>query len=121
MVYCTPYIPTRGEDKKTVVHVRRKTSDVIFKLKWRQYVICRIPAYWGASGSLFRPYEIVVFNGEQGKESYGQAAWCQTVNLGTDFFHRTHTYNILFYTTLSNFSTKYRMMCKVYTDVGGIK
>ena len=25
------------------------------------------------------------------------------------------------YTTLANFSTKYLMMCKVYTDVGGIK
>ena len=25
------------------------------------------------------------------------------------------------YTTLTNFSTKYLMMCKVYTDVGGIK
>ena len=24
-------------------------------------------------------------------------------------------------TTLSNFSTKYLVMCKVYTDVGGIK
>ena len=28
---------------------------------------------------------------------------------------------ILFYTTLTNFSTKYLTMCKVYTDVGGIK
>ena len=27
----------------------------------------------------------------------------------------------LFYTTLTNFSTKYIMMCKVYNDVGGIK
>ena len=26
-----------------------------------------------------------------------------------------------FYTTLTNFSTKYLMMGKVYTDVGGIK
>ena len=26
-----------------------------------------------------------------------------------------------FYTTLTNFSTKYLTMCKVYTDVGGIK
>ena len=25
------------------------------------------------------------------------------------------------YTTLANFSTKYLVMCKVYTDVGGIK
>ena len=25
------------------------------------------------------------------------------------------------YTTLTNFSTKYLVMCKVYTDVGGIK
>ena len=25
------------------------------------------------------------------------------------------------YTTLTDFSTKYLMMCKVYTDVGGIK
>ena len=25
------------------------------------------------------------------------------------------------YTTLTDFSTKYFMMCKVYTDVGGIK
>ena len=28
---------------------------------------------------------------------------------------------ITVYTTLTNFSTKYLMMCKVYTDVGGIK
>ena len=28
---------------------------------------------------------------------------------------------ILVYTTLTNFSTKYLVMCKVYTDVGGIK
>ena len=28
---------------------------------------------------------------------------------------------ILDYTTLTNFSTKYLVMCKVYTDVGGIK
>ena len=27
----------------------------------------------------------------------------------------------LFYTTLTNFRTKYLMMCNVYTDVGGIK
>ena len=27
----------------------------------------------------------------------------------------------LSYTTLTNFSTKYLMMCKVYTDVGGIE
>ena len=26
-----------------------------------------------------------------------------------------------FYATLTNFRTKYLMMCKVYTDVGGIK
>ena len=26
-----------------------------------------------------------------------------------------------YYTTLTNFSTKYLTMCKVYTDVGGIK
>ena len=25
------------------------------------------------------------------------------------------------YTTFTNFSMKYHMMCKVYTDVGGIK
>ena len=25
------------------------------------------------------------------------------------------------YTTLTNFSMKYLVMCKVYTDVGGIK
>ena len=25
------------------------------------------------------------------------------------------------FTTLTNFSTKYLVMCKVYTDVGGIK
>ena len=25
-----------------------------------------------------------------------------------------------FYNTLTNFSTKYLVMCKVYTDVGGI-
>ena len=27
----------------------------------------------------------------------------------------------LFFTTFTNFSTLYLMMCKVYTDVGGIK
>ena len=30
-------------------------------------------------------------------------------------------YNIGVYTTLTNFSTKYLVMCKVYTDVSGIK
>ena len=29
--------------------------------------------------------------------------------------------DIYIYTTLTNFSTKYLMMCKVYTDEGGIK
>ena len=29
--------------------------------------------------------------------------------------------NKYIYTTLTNFSTKYHLMCKVYTDVGGIK
>ena len=29
--------------------------------------------------------------------------------------------NETIYTTLTNFSTKYLVMCKVYTDVGGIK
>ena len=28
---------------------------------------------------------------------------------------------ILTYTTLTNLSMKYLMMCKVYTDVGGVK
>ena len=28
---------------------------------------------------------------------------------------------IAFYTTFTNFSMKYHLMCKVYTDVGGIK
>ena len=28
---------------------------------------------------------------------------------------------INFYTTFTNFSTKYPVMCKVYTNVGGIK
>ena len=28
--------------------------------------------------------------------------------------------NVVFYTTLTNFSTIYLVMCKVYTDVGGI-
>ena len=37
-------------------------------------------------------------------------------------FHQKHkTLNINLYTTLNNFSMKYLMMCKVYTDVGGIK
>ena len=27
----------------------------------------------------------------------------------------------LIYTTFTNFSMKYHLMCKVYTDVGGIK
>ena len=29
--------------------------------------------------------------------------------------------NTTFYTTLTNLSTNYLMMCKVYTDVAGIK
>ena len=33
-------------------------------------------------------------------------------------YNNTHKY---FYTTLTSFSTKYHVMCKVYTDVGGIK
>ena len=33
------------------------------------------------------------------------------------YFHKSnHTY-----TTLTNFSTKYLVMCRVFTDVGGIK
>ena len=28
---------------------------------------------------------------------------------------------VVFYSTLTNFSTKYLMMCKVYPDIGGIK
>ena len=34
---------------------------------------------------------------------------------------RTFHVNIQFYTTLTNSSTKYLVMSKVYTDVGGIK
>ena len=34
---------------------------------------------------------------------------------------KKHSPSILYiYTTLTNFSTKYLVMCKVYTDVGGI-
>ena len=33
----------------------------------------------------------------------------------------SHEVNRQVYTTFTNFSTKYIMMCKVYTDVGGIK
>ena len=33
---------------------------------------------------------------------------------------RRYFYNYI-YTTLTNFSTKYLTMCKVYTDEGGIK
>ena len=29
--------------------------------------------------------------------------------------------NTSLYTTFTNFSMKYHLMCKVYTDVGGIK
>ena len=29
--------------------------------------------------------------------------------------------DITFYTTFTNFGMKYLLMCKVYTDVGGIK
>ena len=29
-------------------------------------------------------------------------------------------YNAVYYTTLTNLITKYHVMCKVYTDVGGI-
>ena len=31
------------------------------------------------------------------------------------------TWDPVIYTTLTHFSTKYIVMCKVYTDVGGIK
>ena len=39
--------------------------------------------------------------------------WPKIPHLNGDALH--------FYTTLTNFSTKYFVMCKVYTDVGGIK
>ena len=37
-----------------------------------------------------------------------------------NLIQRSRTWYIYFYTTLTNFSTKYLVMCKVYTDVGGI-
>ena len=43
---------------------------------------------------------------------------------GTDLIEKQLVYFIrttLIYTTLTNFSMKYHLMCKVYTDVGGIK
>ena len=36
------------------------------------------------------------------------------------FMNTPFTQKII-YTTLTNFSTKYLIMCKVYTDLGGIK
>ena len=39
----------------------------------------------------------------------------KTINL------KTKTCGIYIYTTFTNFSMKYHVMCKVYTDVGGIK
>ena len=35
-------------------------------------------------------------------------------------FYLIDLYN-MFYTTFTNFSMKYFVMCKVYTDVGGIR
>ena len=40
---------------------------------------------------------------------------------GRSFSDCLNTWDKYFYTTLINFSTKYLVMCKVYTDVGGIK
>ena len=40
--------------------------------------------------------------------------------LTCEFLITKHPINCL-YTTLTDFSTKYLVMCKVYTDVGGIK
>ena len=37
------------------------------------------------------------------------------------FYNYNNEYQNYYYTTLTNFSTKYLVMCKVYTDVGGIK
>ena len=35
-----------------------------------------------------------------------------------DFAHES---TMVVYTTFTNFNMKYHLMCKVYTDVGGIK
>ena len=42
----------------------------------------------------------------------------ETTSLAKAQFMKSH---LVIYTTLTNFSTKYLMMYKVYTDVGGIK
>ena len=46
------------------------------------------------------------------------------MNSGTEIFNYLYiTFPQIFinYTTFTNFSMKYHLMCKVYTDVGGIK
>ena len=47
------------------------------------------------------------------------AASFETLQLFRPWSEDVHI--IWIYTTLTNFSTKYLVMCKVYTDVGGIK
>ena len=36
-------------------------------------------------------------------------------------FHKNEIFDSNIHITLTNFSTKYLVMCKVYTDVSGIK
>ena len=50
--------------------------------------------------------------------------WLIDVNLSMNHLLIHTSFNLVhieFYTTLTNFSTKYLVMCNVYTDVGGIK
>ena len=43
------------------------------------------------------------------------------INVSCDHNFYKKPLGALFYTTLATFSTIYLVMCKVYTDVGGIK
>ena len=52
----------------------------------------------------------VFFSGDSGDF----ARWCNGVGV-------EGSQNIAFYTTFTNFSTIYLMMCEVYTNEGGIK
>ena len=55
-----------------------------------------------------------------GMENKGDIKGNQHTSVRISGYPSSGKYKI-FYTTLTNFSTKYLVMCKVYTDVGGIK
>ena len=58
-------------------------------------------------------------NQQQQKKKNGiMGWWCLVFSIHPSFKHAS---SMSSYTTLTNFSTKYLVMCKVYTEIGGIK